>query len=45
MHERHLCHSGISLDVRRDTLSDLADRDKIYVGQLRDPQGNTALNI
>jgi len=26
-------------------MSDLADRDKIDVGQLCDPRGNTALNI
>ena len=44
-HRRPLFHSGISLDVRRQTMLDLADRDKIDVGQLCDPRGITALNI
>jgi len=44
-HRRPLFRSGISLDVQRETMSDLADRDKIDVGQLCDPRGNTALNI
>jgi len=44
-HRRPLFRSGISVDVRQETMSDLADRDKIDVGQLCDPRGNTALNI
>jgi hypothetical protein len=44
-HRRPLFRSGISLDVRRETMLDLAGRDKIDVGQLCDPRGNAALNI
>ena len=36
-HRRPLFLSRISLDVQRETMSDLAGRDKIDVGQLCDP--------